>query len=87
MDNREKLQSIRGILLEQWDPVGVRNEPTAQDEYDRYLPALLRMLESRASSDEVARYLGDIVDLEMELVTVAERDEAVANALLQLHLR
>lgn len=86
MDNREKLQSIRALLLEQWDPVGVRNEPTAQDEYDRYLPALLGLLESRASSDDVARYLGDIVDLEMELVTVAERDKAVADALLQLHL-
>ena len=28
---------IRRVLLNVWDPIGVKNEPNAQDEYDGYL--------------------------------------------------
>ena len=34
---REIQRSIAEVLLRNWDPIGVRNVPQAQDEYDAYV--------------------------------------------------
>lgn len=86
MDYRSKLQSIRSLLLAEWDPIGVRDEAMAQDEYDQYLPTILDLLERRASATEVAGYLGDVATLEMGLVEAEDRDRAAAESLLRLRL-
>ena len=51
MGNREraieirKLQAqVREILLDEWDPIGVGDEPDAQDEYDAYVGPITRVL-------------------------------------------
>lgn len=80
------LQAIRGVLLAEWDPIGVRDVATAQDEYDSYLPAILRLLERGASSTELAKYLGDVATIAMGLVEVRDRDLATAETLLRLRL-
>jgi hypothetical protein len=41
---------IRKILLEEWDPAGIRHEPGAQDEYDDYAKTAYRMLTKRDAS-------------------------------------
>lgn len=86
MDYRGKLQSIRALLLAEWDPIGVRDEAAIQDEYDQYLPAILGLLERRAPIAEVAGYLTGVATTEMGLVDVEERDRAVAESLLRLPL-
>lgn len=86
MKHREKLAVIRTVLLDEWDPIGVRNELAALDEYDAYLPAVLSLLERRASVTELADYLGHAATIEMGLVEDAERDRAVAERLLRLGL-
>jgi hypothetical protein len=86
MNYQEKLAAIRDVLLEKWDPIGVRDEAAAQDEYDQYLPAILILLRRRAPVTELARYLGDVTSKAMGLVEVAERDRAVAETLLRLRL-
>ena len=35
--SREIRQLIRGILMEEWDPIGAANIPEAADEYDSYI--------------------------------------------------
>jgi hypothetical protein len=86
MSYRSKLQSIRTLLLDEWDPIGVKDQPAAQDEYDQYLPPILALLERGALADDIEQYLGDVVGLDMGLATVAERDRVVARALLKLRL-
>lgn len=86
VDHKSKLQSIRTLLLNEWDPVGVKDEPTAQDEYDHYVPAILGLLERGASAAEIEQYLGDVSGFDMGLVAVAERDRTVARALSKLTL-
>ncbi|KKB10637.1 hypothetical protein VE25_16995 [Devosia geojensis] len=86
MTYEQKLDAVRKMLLQDWDPIGVRDEPAAQDEYDAYLPAVLHLLQVRAPVDEVARCLTDITTLEMGLSDVEERDRAVAARLLALRL-
>lgn len=41
---------IRKILLEEWDPAGIRHEPDAQDEYDDYAKTAFRMLAKKDAS-------------------------------------
>jgi len=48
---------IRRILLSEWDPIGIKDEPMAQDEYDRYLGDVLGLLEREAGDAEIASYL------------------------------
>jgi hypothetical protein len=48
---------IRRVLLEVWDPIGIRDEPNAQDEYDSYIGHIYRLLARRASEIEISDYL------------------------------
>ena len=34
---------VQAILLEEWDPIGVREVPQAQDEYDAYVGSIATM--------------------------------------------
>src|SRR2546422_882097 len=49
--------SIRHILLHDWDPIGVADVPEAQDEYDSYVGGVYRLLASHCSADEMIDHL------------------------------
>ena len=59
-----KLQ-MRRVLLEEWDPIGVRDEPMAQDEYDSYLGSLYDLLASNAPDSQIAQHLNEIETVNM----------------------
>ena len=48
---------IRQVLLDTWDPIGIKNEPNAQDEYDAYIGDLYELLSSKAPDSKIAEYL------------------------------
>jgi hypothetical protein len=48
---------LRALLMAAWDPIGVKDEPLAADEYDSYMLPLARKLREGASADDVATYL------------------------------
>ena len=56
-ESRRIRVAIRRVLLEVWDPIGVRDEPNAQDEYDHYLGDVFEMLTTGAPDDELKKYL------------------------------
>jgi hypothetical protein len=39
--------SIRGILLNEWDPIGVRNYGGPDDEYDHYIDRILDIIKKK----------------------------------------
>ncbi|MDB5508164.1 MAG: hypothetical protein JWL93_633 [Hyphomicrobiales bacterium] len=39
---REMVQAIKDVLLHEWDPIGVCDEPKASDEYDAYIGPLMK---------------------------------------------
>jgi hypothetical protein len=51
---------LRALLMEQWDPVGVRGEPAAADEYDSYLGVIGRLLREGASAESIAQHLATV---------------------------
>ena len=59
---RAKLPEIRRILMERWDPIGVREETMAADEYDEYATQIFGLLARGASDDQVVGYLGQAED-------------------------
>ena len=48
--------------MERWDPIGVRGEPMAADEYDEYATQLFALLARGASDDQIVGYLGKAED-------------------------
>jgi hypothetical protein len=53
--------AIRRVFLEVWDPIGVRDEPDAQNEYDGYVGRAFELLMSNASDAELDEYLNWIL--------------------------
>jgi hypothetical protein len=54
---KEIQAAIANVLLREWDPIGVKNEHQARDEYDRYVGGVYRLLASGASPQKVAEHL------------------------------
>jgi len=84
---REIQESIRQVLLQDWDPIGVSEVPEAQDEYDSYVGGVYRLLASGASEDEI---IGHLYRIEADTVgmPVADREalRAVAGKLTKLNV-
>ena len=84
----EIVESIRIVLLRDWDPLGVQEIPEAQDEYDSYVGGLYGILSRSASADDVARYLLHIETDSMGLNSTAiESLRPVAEKLLTLNIK
>ena len=55
--------AIKRLLLEEWDPIGVKNFPEAQNEYDSYVEGICNLLKNGASTDDIFKYL-DWIELD-----------------------
>lgn len=88
------LSDIRRVLWEQWDPIGVNDEPGAFGEYDGYAGyagAIYDLLMQGASDDAIARQLHtyETVNMGMGQRTKERRNEqrvAVVRALRAVDL-
>lgn len=56
-ESRRIRVQIRRVLLEVWDPIGVKDAPNAQDEYDGYIGKLYELLMSEADDSQFIDYL------------------------------
>ena len=56
-ESRRIRAEVRRVLLDVWDPIGVKDEPNAQDEYDCCLGSLFHLLTTGATDDQIAEYL------------------------------
>ena len=50
-------REIADVLRRNWDPIGIKDAPEAQDEYDAYVGGVYRLLESGATVKELAAHL------------------------------
>ena len=88
-DEAQTIQRRIGeMLLRHWDPIGVRDEPGAQDEYNAYVGGVYRLLASGASAREIATHL---VNVEAEQLGFKDTDPKMliplANRLKRLNVR
>jgi hypothetical protein len=80
-DWKADVDVIRKILTSDWNPIGCG---VPDDEYDGYIPAIYRMVHSRAEVEELASHLSEIVTENMGLDADAAKDRRVAKMLLEL---
>ena len=83
---RLKLE-LRRTLMQLWDPIGVKDDPMAADEYDMYLGEIYGLLSRHVTDVEMAEHLRKI---ETERMGFAEQQTTdrldVARALKALSL-
>jgi hypothetical protein len=53
--------------MDVWDPIGIKDEPNAQDEYDGYLGGVYELLVSGASDENIQEHLWRIATERMGL--------------------
>ncbi|WP_146586989.1 hypothetical protein [Posidoniimonas polymericola] len=82
-DTRYQLdQTIRDTLLRSWDPIGVRANPEARDEYDSYIPTIAEILLADADQYALGRHLTKLEHSSMGLPGNPPRCDRAARALL-----
>jgi hypothetical protein len=72
---------LRALLMTAWDPIGVKDEPRAADEYDSYMLPLARKLREGAAAEDVAAFL-DTAESQMGSEEIP-RNAAAADHILQ----
>lgn len=77
-------RAVHHAVLHEWDPIGVRNIPEAQNEYDAYVPKLCELLRFRKSHNEIAGYLWWLATEQIGLTGNRQATEAFAEKLIQL---
>jgi len=63
---------IRHVLLGVWDPIGVRDEPNAQDEYDGYIGEIFALLSGGTTDEQLSDRLLYFVNDRMGLSATPE---------------
>jgi hypothetical protein len=77
-------EAIRNVLLREWDPIGVADEPNAQDEYDGYVHEIHGMLVRHEPRPTLVDHLWWVENRHMGLFGDRTRTEAVADRLIGL---
>ena len=73
-ESRRIQEDIRRVLMEIWDPIGVKDEPNAKNEYDSYVGKIYTLLANRTTDDQIVEHLLGIVCETMGL-EAATRDD------------
>ena len=53
----EIMDSIRQVLVQDWNPIGVNENRKLHDEYDSYIAPVYRLLTESASAEDIAKFL------------------------------
>ncbi len=81
---RRLQEPVRGILMNEWDPIGVAGIPEARGEYDSYALQLCGKLVHSVSEDELVEFLLHVETVKMGLPGDRERAKRVAKSLVKL---
>jgi hypothetical protein len=55
---KEIMDTIRSVLVNDWDPIGVMDDPEwPRDEYDAYIGEIYKLLSQRESAESIAQHL------------------------------
>jgi len=85
-ESRRVRREIRTILLRIWDPIGVKDEQNAQDEYDSYIEGTYELLLKGATERQVNEHLLLIVRNRMGLNPQDDAMERTVAALKAIKL-
>lgn len=86
-DDRRLRDKINDILYYAWDPIGTMKHPSVllpRDEYECYVPSVLRLLKEGGHVQEISKLLHKIAKADMNIDTKADVNTLVAMKLRAL---
>jgi hypothetical protein len=86
----EKINSIRKILLNDWDPIGLSDKSAGRYEYDHYVHHIHSMLRAGSSEGKLADYLHECTTKDIGLfegVFYRKRNLKIARKLLTIEVK
>jgi hypothetical protein len=86
-ESRRIRVEIQHVLMDVWDPIGVKDEPNTQDEYDSYIGGVYGLLVGGASDEEIEDHLRKIVTDRMQLPAKKDDMGDTVKALRRIILR
>ncbi len=84
MKSGSLLSDVKRVLLNDWDPIGIKNIPDAATEYDGYAPGIYQLLGESRSVEDICAHLRWIVEDRMGLDDNEAHTRAVAKLLSSL---
>jgi hypothetical protein len=75
-------RQLRTLLMDHWDPIGVRGEPEAIDEYDSYVGRLAGSLRAGSDARQISAMLSAARTEAMGLAADPETDAAAARLIV-----
>ncbi len=82
---REQLrQQIHEVLINEWDPLSVKDNALAKDEYDSYITGIQRMLDEGCDAHRLSSHLDQLETVSMGLRAPSGRGGAAAAKLLAI---
>ncbi|MFJ3455723.1 hypothetical protein ACIPMZ_01965 [Scandinavium goeteborgense] len=76
-------ETIKSILLKEWDPIGINEFDEANDEYDAYVVPLCHMVAEKKSTVEFYTFLRSVIE-SMGLDGDEQAEQAIAEKLASL---
>lgn len=77
-------KSVKEVLLNEWDPIGVKDNPNAKSEYDSYALKVVGMLYNGAAEDQIFEFLKNVVLHDFELSADENNLHLIAKKLMGL---
>jgi len=78
-------EHVRYVILNEWDPIGIRGFEEAQDEYDSYVPEVCRLLEDNADLNSLFDYLWQLETGHMGLPGDRGKTTEISNRLIDIN--
>ena len=72
--------------MQVWDPIGIKDEPNAQDEYDSYIGGVYELLVTGALDERISEHLLSIVTERMGLPAGKNDMRETVSALRQIQI-
>jgi hypothetical protein len=72
-------------LLQEWDPIGIGDDPDAANEYDAYAGQVFSSLQGGGTAASIRDYLDWVEAEQMGLSVRSRRTEEVAGKIASLH--
>lgn len=69
------------VLHYMWDPIGVRGEPGARDEYEDYLPQIFTLVRDGVEKQKIVDHLLQLERVEMGLDEEPDRAREIVEVL------
>ncbi len=76
-------RELRRLLVEDWDPIHVKDSPEAADEYDGYRSAVVGLLRDGASTADIAAHLSKVEQTRMDFTTTPDQLMPLAERLVR----